>query len=166
MASNHPKDETEKSLAEKPSTSTSTSLVEEGVELASPKTGVDTAAPVAGAAAEVAVKATSEGSAAGDGNGDGHGEGQRYTWRFYTIYASLIAATVLSALDGSIVSTALPTIAETLDLGGNAVWVANVYFLTGLVCLYLYLSVSFSSCQGWNFHKCTRTTIGVEGTWG
>ena len=55
----------------------------------------------------------------------------QYDWRFYAIFGSLIAATLLSALDGSIVSTALPTIAETLDLGSNAVWVANVYFLTG-----------------------------------
>ena len=55
----------------------------------------------------------------------------QYDWRFYAIFGSLIAATLLSALDGAIVSTALPTIAETLDLGSNAVWVANVYFLTG-----------------------------------
>ena len=55
----------------------------------------------------------------------------QYGWRFYAIFGSLIAATLLSALDGAIVSTALPTIAETLDLGSNAVWVANVYFLTG-----------------------------------
>lgn len=56
---------------------------------------------------------------------------QQYGWRFYAVYSGLIAATLLSALDGSIVSTALPTIASTLDLGPDYVWVANVYFLTG-----------------------------------
>ena len=55
----------------------------------------------------------------------------KYGWRFYAIYSSLIASSLLSALDGSIVSTALPTIAETLDMGANSVWAANIYFLTG-----------------------------------
>lgn len=54
-----------------------------------------------------------------------------YGWRFYAVYSGLIAATLVSALDGSIVATALPTIAATLDSGPNYVWIANVYFLTG-----------------------------------
>lgn len=127
MASALPKNDNDKTLAAKPSTSASasqsTSLAEEpGVELngstANQKTGADAPAEVAGKE--------------GEGDADA-AQPQKYGWRFYAIYSSLIAATVLSALDGSIVSTALPTIAETLDLGSNAVWVANVYFLTGLV---------------------------------
>lgn len=56
-----------------------------------------------------------------------------YGWRFYAIFGGLIATTLLSALDGAIVATALPTIAATLDLGPNYVWVANIYWLTGYV---------------------------------
>jgi len=54
-----------------------------------------------------------------------------YGWRFYTIFGALVAATLLSALDGAIVAVALPTISSSLDTGPDYVWVANVYFLTG-----------------------------------
>jgi hypothetical protein len=40
-----------------------------------------------------------------------------YCRRFYAIFANLIATTLLSAPDGSIVSTALPTISQTLKHG-------------------------------------------------
>jgi hypothetical protein len=54
----------------------------------------------------------------------------RHTWRFYTIFTGLVLSGMLSALDGAIVSTALPTIVAELDIGANYVWVANIYFLT------------------------------------
>lgn len=54
-----------------------------------------------------------------------------YSWGFWAVFAGLVATTLLSALDGAIVATALPTIAETLHLGPNYVWVANIYWLTG-----------------------------------
>lgn len=62
---------------------------------------------------------------------DESAEKQVYDWRFYAIFGALVAATLLSALDGAIVAVALPTIAATLDTGPDYVWVANVYFLTG-----------------------------------
>jgi len=66
-----------------------------------------------------------------DSDGADDVEAHHYGWRFYAVYSGLIATTLLSALDGAIVATALPTIAATLETGPNYVWVANVYFLTG-----------------------------------
>lgn len=57
----------------------------------------------------------------------------QHGWRFWAVFAALVAATLLSALDGSIVATALPTIARSLDAGPSYVWIANIYFLTGAV---------------------------------
>ena len=51
-------------------------------------------------------------------------------WNVWLIFSGLAVSAVLSALEGSVVSTALPTIAADLDLGGNYVWVINIYFLT------------------------------------
>lgn len=51
-------------------------------------------------------------------------------WRFWSIFAGLAISALLSALEGSVISTALPTIAADLGSGGNYVWVINLYFLT------------------------------------
>ena len=51
-------------------------------------------------------------------------------WNVWLIFAGLAVSALLSALEGSVVSTALPTIAADLGLGGNYVWVINIYFLT------------------------------------
>jgi len=67
-----------------------------------------------------------------------------YGWRFYAVFSGLVATTLLSALDGAIVATALPTIAATLDLGPNYVWVANIYWLTGYVMLPVWIYVCFT----------------------
>jgi len=53
-----------------------------------------------------------------------------HSWKFYIIFIGLVGAGVLSALDGALVSTALPTIVAELDIGADYVWVANIYFLT------------------------------------
>ncbi|KAK1758833.1 major facilitator superfamily domain-containing protein [Echria macrotheca] len=76
---------------------------------------------------------------------------QQYNWRFWAIFGSLVAATLLSALDGSIVSTALPTIAETLDMGPDSIWAANVYFLTGAVVQPLFGQLSDLWGRRWIF---------------
>ncbi|KAK8022487.1 DNA repair protein RAD50 [Apiospora rasikravindrae] len=55
------------------------------------------------------------------------------TLQFWLAFLALLLATLLSALDGAIVATALPTISSDLDVGPDFVWVANVYFLTGAV---------------------------------
>ncbi|KAI4139379.1 MAG: hypothetical protein L6R39_006314 [Caloplaca ligustica] len=54
-------------------------------------------------------------------------------WRFWVIFLAICVATLVIAVDVSIVSTALPTIAD--DLGSEAlfVWVANAYILATTV---------------------------------
>jgi len=49
-----------------------------------------------------------------------------YGRQLWAVFAALVAATLLSALDGAIVATALPTIALSLDAGPSFVWIANV----------------------------------------
>ncbi|RYC65150.1 hypothetical protein CHU98_g1018 [Xylaria longipes] len=49
---------------------------------------------------------------------------------FWIIMGSLMLAFVISALDGAVVSTALPTIVRDFNIGASYVWVANIYFLT------------------------------------
>lgn len=53
-----------------------------------------------------------------------------HSWKFYIIFIGLVGAGILSALDGALVSTALPTIVAELNIGADYVWVANIYFLT------------------------------------
>lgn len=49
---------------------------------------------------------------------------------FWLVFVGLCATGLISALDGSVLSTALPSIIEDLNGGDNYVWVVNVYFLT------------------------------------
>lgn len=65
---------------------------------------------------------TAEGSYKGSGLGRGV--------RFWTVMGTLMLAFVISALDGAVVSTALPTITEDFNIGAGYVWVVNIYFLT------------------------------------
>jgi len=83
-------------------------------------------ASVTRSAGDLADSSTDSQAAAGDVAGKTH-----YGWQFWAVFAALVAATLLSALDGAIVATALPTIALSLDAGPSFVWIANVYFLTG-----------------------------------
>ncbi|KAK0618507.1 multidrug resistance protein Fnx1 [Bombardia bombarda] len=52
------------------------------------------------------------------------------TWRFWGIIVSLQLISMLSALDTSVVSTALPSILRDLGKSDGWVWIANAYFLT------------------------------------
>ena len=54
-----------------------------------------------------------------------------YGFAFWAIFAALVLTTMLSALDGSVVSTAMPTIIREIEAGNNYVWIINIYFLTG-----------------------------------
>ncbi|EKG11536.1 Tetracycline resistance protein TetB/drug resistance transporter [Macrophomina phaseolina MS6] len=62
----------------------------------------------------------------------------QYTWRFWVIFAGLALSALLSALEGSIISTALPTILAELGAGGEYIWVINIYFLTSAAFQPLY----------------------------
>ena len=49
--------------------------------------------------------------------------------RFWAIITSLAVTSILSALEGTIVSTALPTVVQALGGGELYLWVVNGYFL-------------------------------------
>ncbi|KAH3920892.1 MFS-type efflux transporter phmH [Parastagonospora nodorum] len=61
-----------------------------------------------------------------------------YPLSFWLAFLGLCCTGLVSALDGSIVATALPSIIESLDGGDDYVWVANVYFLTSAALQPLY----------------------------
>jgi len=46
------------------------------------------------------------------------------------VFAALLITGVPSAIEATIISTALPTIVRNLNIGNNYAWIANSYFLT------------------------------------
>ncbi|KAH7395972.1 major facilitator superfamily domain-containing protein [Cadophora sp. MPI-SDFR-AT-0126] len=62
-------------------------------------------------------------------SGEATEEGGKKDWRFWMIFVSVCVTTLLVAVDLSIVSTALPTIAQDLNADELFVWVANAYVL-------------------------------------
>ena len=54
----------------------------------------------------------------------------RYPPSFWLAFLGLCCTGLVSALDGSIVATALPSIVASLQGADDYVWVVNVYFLT------------------------------------
>lgn len=66
----------------------------------------------------------------------------RKTWRFWAIILSLSLTGLCSAIEGTIITSALPTITATLK-GGNAyIWVPNAYFLASIATLPLFAQAS------------------------
>lgn len=55
---------------------------------------------------------------------------KKHGWRFWAIFPGLCLASTLCALDSTILSTALPTIAADLDSNSLYVWAINAYTLT------------------------------------
>ena len=51
-------------------------------------------------------------------------------WQYWTIIAALCVVSSLPALEGTVVSTALPSIVRDLGGGQTYVWVINAYFLS------------------------------------
>ncbi|KAK6955965.1 hypothetical protein Daesc_003612 [Daldinia eschscholtzii] len=51
-------------------------------------------------------------------------------FRFWAIIFALCTVSLLSAAENTVVVTALPTIAEKLNVGQEYVWISNVFFLT------------------------------------
>ncbi|OQE42351.1 hypothetical protein PENCOP_c004G04887 [Penicillium coprophilum] len=60
------------------------------------------------------------------------------TWRFWAVFPALCVTTFLSALDTSILSTALPTIALDINAGELYMWITNSYILSSTVVLPLF----------------------------
>ncbi|GFF96212.1 uncharacterized MFS-type transporter C1399.02 [Aspergillus udagawae] len=50
--------------------------------------------------------------------------------RFWLVFVALCVTSLLAALEGTVTSTALPTIVADLHIGDNYPWVSNAYFLT------------------------------------
>jgi MFS family permease len=64
------------------------------------------------------------------------------TWRFWAIIGSLMITGLVSALEGTIITSALPTITESLG-GGNAyIWVPNAFLLSSVAVLPLFAQAS------------------------
>lgn len=64
------------------------------------------------------------------------------TWRFWAIIVSLMITGLVSALEGTIITSALPTITEALG-GGNAyIWVPNAFLLSSVAVLPLFAQAS------------------------
>ena len=54
-------------------------------------------------------------------------------WQFYMVFTALSVTGLLSSVEATIISTALPTIVQKLNMGSTYAWVANAYFLTSSV---------------------------------
>ena len=67
---------------------------------------------------------------------------QNRSWNFWLLFCSLCLVSFLSALDGSILTTALPTV--TSAIGGEAqyVWIANSFVLAQTVVQPLFAQIS------------------------
>ncbi|POR38927.1 Siderophore transporter, RhtX/FptX family [Tolypocladium paradoxum] len=63
---------------------------------------------------------------------------KKKTWRFWAVFPALCVTTFLSALDTSILSTALPTIALDINAGELYMWITNSYILSSTVVLPLF----------------------------
>lgn len=61
-----------------------------------------------------------------------------HTWRFWAILASLSITGLLSAIEGTIITSALPTIVADLGGGELYLWIANAFFLASVAILPLY----------------------------
>lgn len=57
---------------------------------------------------------------------------------FWRCFVAVCIPILLSAFEGSVVSTALPTISSKLGLGQNSPWVATTFLLASIVCQPLY----------------------------
>lgn len=57
---------------------------------------------------------------------------QRYGFRVWATIVALSFTQLLTALEGTVVSTALPTIVDDLDGSSDYVWVSSGYFLTSV----------------------------------
>lgn len=64
-----------------------------------------------------------------EGPPSSHGRGAA----FWVVFASLSLMALLSAMEGGIMSTALPSISRAVNAEGNYVWIVNVYVLARYV---------------------------------
>ncbi|KAH8423969.1 MDR family MFS transporter [Aspergillus melleus] len=65
-------------------------------------------------------------------------QNRKKTWYFWAVFPALCVTTFLAALDTSILSTALPTIARDIEAGELYMWITNSYILSSTVVLPLF----------------------------
>ena len=65
-----------------------------------------------------------------------------HSWRFRSILISLSVTGLLTTIEGTIITNALPTITAALGGGNSYLWVANAYFLSSVATLPLYAQAS------------------------
>lgn len=63
-------------------------------------------------------------------DGEKQPKGIHRGWRFWAIFPALSVTALLSAVEATVVSTAMPTIVAELNMGPNYVWVINAFLLT------------------------------------
>ncbi|KAL5882999.1 hypothetical protein ACKVWC_002000 [Pyricularia oryzae] len=73
-----------------------------------------------------------------EGPPSSHGRGAA----FWVVFASLSLMALLSAMEGGIMSTALPSISRAVNAEGNYVWIVNVYVLASAAVQPLYGQVA------------------------
>lgn len=56
--------------------------------------------------------------------------GSKHSWKFYAVFPGLCFSMLLSALETSVIGTALPTIVSALYAGPLYIWTVNGYFLS------------------------------------
>ena len=61
------------------------------------------------------------------------GKSTSYGWRFWVIFAGLSVTSLLTAVESTVTSTALPTISRDLDSGELYIWFVNAFFLSRYV---------------------------------
>jgi MFS family permease len=64
------------------------------------------------------------------------------TWRFWAIIVSLMITGLVSALEGTIITSTLPTIIESLGGGSAYIWVPNAFLISSVAVLPLFAQAS------------------------
>ncbi|KAF3345519.1 Putative 3-hydroxyacyl-CoA dehydratase [Verticillium dahliae VDG2] len=57
------------------------------------------------------------------------------SWRFWAIFPAIMFTTLLSAIEVTVLSTAMPTIVHELDVGNSYAWIINSFLLTSTAFL-------------------------------
>lgn len=60
-------------------------------------------------------------------------EQSTYGWRFWVIFTALSVTSLLTAVESTVTSTALPTISRELNAGEAYIWFVNAFFLSRYV---------------------------------
>jgi len=63
-------------------------------------------------------------------------------WRFWAIIGSLMITALVSAIEGTIITSALPTITESLGGGSAYIWVPNAFLLSSVAVLPFFAQAS------------------------